>query len=216
MKTNKTILTVFALLIPIFLLANDSAYDKAMTGALTQLGSAQTIADIQNTANSFARISNVAPNDWLAPYYESQCYVLISFREKETTKKDAYLDKAQSLLTPLLSSQSTNSEVFALQSLLYTARLTIDPMTRGQEYMALSGGAYQKALALNPTNPRALYLQLSNEVGMAQFFGEDVSNYCDRIQDLYSHWDEFNQAEKFHPSWGLNQLEGLMQNCPSN
>jgi hypothetical protein len=50
---------------------------------------------------------------------------------------------------------------------------------------------------------------------MAQFFGEEVSNYCDRIQDLYSHWDEFNQVEKFYPNWGLNQLKGLMQNCPS-
>ena len=216
MKTSKTLLTVFTLLFSISLLANDSAYTKAMGNALTQFGEAQTIADLQMTANSFARISNVTPEDWLSPYYESQCYVLISFREKETAKKDEYLDKAQKILNPLLNSQATNSEVFALQSLLYTARLTVDPMTRGQEYMALSSGAYQRSLALNPTNPRALYLQLSNEVGMAQFFGEDVSRYCDRIHELYSHWDEFNVGERFYPNWGINQLEDLMQNCPSN
>jgi hypothetical protein len=216
MKTNKTILTLVTLFISFSLMASESAYDKAMTSALTEFGSARTIADLQKTANSFARISRVAPEDWLAPYYESQCYILISFQEKEPSKRDEFLDKAQKLLDPLLSSQAANSEVFALQSMLYTARLTVDPMTRGQEYMALSAGAYNQSLALNPTNPRALYLQLSNEVGMAQFFGEDVSNYCERIRALYSNWKEFNQVEKFHPNWGLNQVEGLMQNCPAD
>lgn len=216
MKTNKTILTVFALLFSISLMANDSAYDEAMAKSLSEFEKASTIADLQNTANSFARISKLAPDDWLSPYYESQCYVLISFREKEKAKKDEYLDKAQKILNPLLNSQATNSEVFALQSLLYTARLTVDPMTRGQEYMALSGGAYQRSLALNPTNPRALYLQLSNEVGMAQFFGEDVGSYCERIQVLYANWEEYNAVDKFHPDWGIDQLEGLLQNCPSN
>lgn len=216
MKTNKTILTLVTLLISISLLAGESAYDKAMTSALSEFGSARTITDLQNTANSFARIAHVAPEDWLAPYYESQCFILISFQENEASKKDEYLDKAQKLLDPLLSSQATNSEVFALQSLLYTARLTVDPMTRGQEYMALSAGAYKQSLALNPTNPRALYLQLSNEVGMAQFFGEDVNNYCERILALYSNWNDYNQVEKFYPNWGLNQLEGLKKNCDSD
>lgn len=215
MKTMKTVTTAILLLMTSLLYANDDAYDKAMTNALTQLREASSIEELQSTANSFARIWKGVEGDWLAPYYQTQCLVLMSFREKEASKKDAYLNEAEVILEKLIISEGDNSEIYALQSLLYTARLTVDPMNRGQEYMGLSGGAYRKALALNPTNPRALYLQLSNEVGMANFFNDDTSVYCDRIIDLYRHWNEYNQVEKFNPSWGLNQLEGLMQNCPS-
>lgn len=209
----KTITTTMMLFLSSILFANDSAYDKAMSSALQQLDTASTIADLQNTANSFSRIAQVASGDWLAPYYQSQCMILMSFREKDKDRKDEYLNEGEAILSVLLQSQANNAEVYALQSLLYTARLTVDPMNRGQEYMALSGGAFHKALALDPTNPRALYLQLSNEVGMANFFGEDTSKYCDRIESLYSHWDEYNKVEKFHPSWGLGQVKGLMKNC---
>lgn len=209
----KTITTTMILLLSSMLFANDNAYDKAMSSALQQFDTASTIADLQNTANSFSRIANVAKDDWLASYYQSQCLILMSFREKDLARKDEYLNEGEAILNVLLETQANNDEVYALQSLLYTARLSVDPMNRGQEYMALSGGAYQKALALNPKNPRALYLQLSNEVGMANFFGEDTSKYCDRIESLYSNWEEYNKVEKFHPSWGLGQVEGLMKNC---
>jgi hypothetical protein len=215
MKTMKTITTMIAILFSTLLQAKDSAYDNAMTAALQQFSNAKSISDLQNTANSFARIANVAGDDWLSPYYQTQCLVLMSFMETDKAKKDEFLNEAEVILDNLILTQPNNSEVYAMQSMLYTARLTVDPMSRGQEYMALSGQAYGKALALNPTNPRALYLQLSNEVGMSSFFGEDVSVYCERIQNLYANWDEYNQVEKFHPDWGKRQLEGLMKNCSS-
>lgn len=211
----KTITLLLALLIGTLTFAGDPAYDAAMEKSLVQLQEAKSIADLQSTANSFNRISNIVSSDWLSKYYQVQCYVLMSFREEDQNKKDVYLDKGEELLVVLLELENDNSEVFALQSFWYTARLSVDPATRGQEYMALSGAAYKKALALNPTNPRALYLQLSNEVGMANFFGEDISNYCDRIISLLHNWDAYNKTEKFYPVWGKGQVEGMAKRCES-
>ena len=212
----KTITITIALLISTFCLASDPAYDKAMTKSLEQLGNAKTLEDFQNTANSFKRISNVATSDWLSEYYQVFCYVRMSFMEADKSKKDAFLDEGEQLLNVLLEQESINSEIYALQSFWFTARLSVDPATRGQEYMALSGAAFKKALALNPTNPRALYLQLSNEVGMANFFGKDASSYCDRILSLLTNWDQYNEVEKFHPSWGKGQVEGMTKRCETS
>ena len=209
----KTITLTLALFISALCLATDPAYDKAMTQSLEQLGNAKSIEDFQKTANSFNRISNVATKDWLAKYYQVFCYVRMSFIEADKAKKDVYLDETDQLLGTLLEEESTNSEVYAMQSFWYTAKLSVDPATRGQEYMALSGAAYKKALALNPTNPRALYLQLSNEVGMANFFGKDASSYCDRIMVLFNNWDQYNEGQKFYPRWGKGQVEGMTSRC---
>lgn len=211
----KTITITIALLSSTFCLASDPAYDKAMSQSLEQLGEAKSLDDFQNTANSFSRISNVATSDWLSKYYQVHCYVLMSFMEANKSKKDEYLDKGDLILAELLELQKGNSEVFAMQSFWFTARLSVDPATRGQEYMGLSAAAYKKALALNPTNPRALYLQLSNEVGMASFFGKDVSSYCDRILSLLTNWDKYNEVEKLYPSWGKGQVEGMAIRCES-
>lgn len=209
----KTITFTLALLISIGSFANTSAFNKAMETALGQFKEAKTQDDLQNTANTFKRISNTAPQEWLPEYYQAQCYIYISFREKEASKRDAYLDIAEKSIQHILELEPENSEAYALQGFMYTARLVVDPMTRGREYSILSMGAIKKALALNPTNPRALYLELSNEVGSAKFFGSDTTIYCERINNLIENWDTYNQSPALHPTWGKGQIQGMAGNC---
>lgn len=157
----------------------------------------------------------MANEEWLPKYYHAQCYILMSFmdRKADAATKDAYIDQAETSINSMIEIQPENSEVYALQSFMNTARLVIDPMTRGQEFSIKSATSVKKSLSFNPTNPRALYLQLSNEVGAAQFFGKDVSIYCDRINALLENWDEFNKSEPMHPQWGKNQVIGMAANC---
>jgi hypothetical protein len=184
-----------------------------MAAALGQFSTARNISEYQETANSFNRISNLASTQWLPNYYQAQCYILMSFMEKDATQKDAYLDRAEKAITTVLAIQPENSEAFALQAFMFTGRLVIDPMTRGREYSIRSNQSLKKSLAINPTNPRALYLQLTNEIGTAGFFGTDTSIYCERITTLNENWDKFNKTEAMNPSWGKNQALGLKSNC---
>lgn len=218
MKTKtsnfKTVLLVMTLSIvtSISAFANEN-YNQAMAAALNQFGTSENIADFQETANSFNRISNLTTKEWLPNYYQAQCYILMSFMEKENAQKDAYLDLAENALNAIIKIEPENSEVLALQAFMYTGRIVIDPMTRGREYSILSNQSLQKALIINPNNPRALYLQLTNEIGMAQFFGTDTSIFCERITSLNNKWDELNQTEGMNPSWGKGQAQGLNRNC---
>ena len=211
----KTITTTIAILLSLVSFAN-SGYSEAMEAALNQYNTAQTVSDFQNTANTFSRISNMAKEEWLPEYYEAQCYILMSFIDKEAdaAKKDEYLDVAEKRINSMLEKSPQNDEVLALQGFMYTGRLVVDPMTRGKEYSIKSMTSIKTALAFNPHNPRALYLELSNEVGSSAFFKEDTSKYCDRINNLLQNWDEYNQSQPMYPVWGKAQVEGLQkQNC---
>jgi hypothetical protein len=194
-------------------MANNTAFNEAMKSALNQFKSSKSLTDFQNTANTFNRISSAANTEWLPSYYQAQCYIYMSFMDKDVINKDAYLDIAETSINRILELAPNNSEAYALQSFMYTGRLVVDPMTRGKEYTMLSMTSIKKSLAINPTNPRALYLELSNEIGMAGFFGSDTSVYCERIYALLENWDSFNKVTEMYPTWGKNQVEGLTSNC---
>ena len=213
----KTITFTLALFISLISFAGNNGYNEAMETALNQYKASKSVADFQNTANTFQRISGMAKEEWLPEYYHAQCYILMSFMDAkaDAATKDGYIDQAEKSINSMLEKQPQNSEVYALQSFMYTARLVVDPMTRGQEFSIKSATSVKKSLAFNPKNPRALYLQLSNEVGTAQFFGKDVSVYCDRINALLENWDEYNKSEPMHPVWGKNQVIGMAANCTS-
>lgn len=211
----KAITTTIALFITLFTFAGNNGYTEAMESALKQFETSKSVAEFQNSANTFSRISNMAKEEWLPNYYEAHCYIIMSFMDRtaEAAQKDEYLDIAESRINSVLEKQPQNDEMLALQSFMYTARLVIDPMTRGREYSIKSMTSVKTALAINPKNPRALYLELSNEVGTANFFKEDTSKYCDRINQLLANWDEFNQSEPMFPAWGKNQVQGLAKGC---
>jgi hypothetical protein len=209
----KTITLLFTILISLSGTSGTPAFNQAMQNALTQFGNSKNVADFQNTANSFQRISNTVKEEWLPEYYQAQCYILMSFMDQDPIQKDAFIDLAETAIKNMMNKTPENSEVYALQAFMYTARLVVDPVNRGREYSILSMGSLKKSLAINPQNPRALYLQLSNEIGTADFFGNDVSVYCDRINNLVQNWDDYNVVEPLFPSWGKKQASELTQKC---
>lgn len=213
MKTISTLLMATVISLTAFA-TNSDAYKKAMGKALAEMQKSSSIEELTNTANQFQRIAKAADQEWLPLYYHAQCYVLMGFNtDKEVDERDGYLDLAQNSIDDALKLAPNQSELFALQSMLHTARLVIDPMSRGQKMMAASGKAIGQSLAINPKNPRAQYLLLSNEVGQAQFFGKDPLEYCERIHALQANWDDLNVSPEFYPKWGKEEIVSMANNC---
>ena len=212
MKTVK-LLSVIMLALSFGAFAKND-YQSAMSNAIEKMAEARDVISLVESANQFEMISKVETKEWLPLYYHALSYVRISFMSKESADaRDAYLDKAQGSIDKMLEINDKESEIFALQSMLHTARLVIDPMNRGQSMMVKSGVAISKALELDPNNPRASYLLLSNEVGQAQFFGKDIAEYCYRINHLNNNWEELEEGKEFYPTWGKGQTQELANQC---
>jgi hypothetical protein len=212
MKTSMLILAGLISVTVAF--AGGRNYQQIMGKTLGEFAQAQTVEDFRNAGSKFMMIANAEPEEWLPLYYHAHCYIMMSFVERANPeKRDDYLDEAAISVEKLVRLAPEESEVFVMQGLLYSARLMIDPMNRGQQYSALSAQSIGRALGIEPENPRARYMQIANEMGTAQFFGSDISSSCAKAQKLFEDWDNYQARSAIHPRWGKEQVADALQQC---
>ena len=203
---KKIIISIAILLTALTGMSQSKEFAGAMGEALGQYANCKSVDDFQALGNRFGLIANAEKTEWLPLYYQAHCYIIMSFMEPtDAVKKDSYLDVAEKSITKMIELVPKESEVYALQSMLYSARLVVNPMERGQKYGALSGQAVSMALGLDANNPRAKFIKLRNDMGSAQFFGKDPKEFCPQASELLANWDNFKVKSPLYPSWGKNQ-----------
>lgn len=210
---KKIILILAVVLVSSVANAQKAEYYKAMGETLGQFANCKSVADFQELGNKFQMIANAEKTEWLPLYYQTQCYILMSFVEQDAAKKDSYLDVAEKSLNKLIEMAPGEAEVYVLQSFYFTGRLLVNPMERGQEYSQLSGQATGKALALDPTNPRAKMLKIQMDMGSAPYMGLDAKSFCPQAKELLASWDNYKPKSQLYPNWGKDQVEGIVKGC---
>jgi len=205
-------LTIILGLVSMFNLgfANE-AYHKAMTESITQLFQSANITDYVDVANQFERISTIEKTEWLPLYYASYAYIMISFQEADNAKKDIYLDQAQKLLDQAFAIAPDESELHMLQGFLYPSRINIDPMGRGMIYMEKMNASLNKALELNPNNPRVYYLRATMTYHMPEAFGGGAANALPFYKIAEEKYHMFKPQTDLSPDWGKESNEAELQ-----
>lgn len=211
---KKHILTLTFVLFALLTMAQKPEYVKAMEETLGQFSTVQNAAELQALGNKFQVIANAEKGEWLPLYYHAHCYILMSFMEQsDATKKESYLDVAEGSLKKLLEMAPNEAEVFALQAFYLTGRLLVNPMERGQEYSGLVQQALGKAVAIDPSNPRAQMLKIQMDMGSAPYMGLDAKSFCPQAKDLLAKWDDYKPKSSLHPSWGKDQVQQIVNGC---
>lgn len=210
---KKIILSFAVVLISLVSMAQKPEYFQTMGETLGEYANCKGVADFQALGNKFEMIANVEKSEWLPLYYHAHCYILMSFVEQDATKKDGYLDVAEKSVNKLIEMAPAEAEVFVLQAFFYTGRLVVNPTERGQQYGQLAGQAIGKALALDPTNPRAKMMEIQMNMGTARFFGTDPDSFCPQAKDLLAKWDNFKPKSPLHPNWGKDQVQEIVKGC---
>ena len=165
-------------------------------------------------ANMFERISVAEPNKWLPPYYVATINVVNSFGEKDKDKLSAQLKKAQDFINDATSISKENYEIMLLQAQLYTAWIVFDGMQYGMKYSPKATELYNKALALEPENPRMILANAEWNIGSAKYFGGSIDSYCADIQRAIDLFVEFKPKGKFYPSFGEERAKQVLaENC---
>ena len=146
-------------------------------------------------------------------YYSAFGYVMMANREKENAKKDSYLDLAMASIDKAKKINENESEIIAMEGFIHMMRVTIDHASRGQKYSSLSIQAFEKSLALNPENPRALMLLAQLQFGTSKFFGAPSTQACSTLTKSLEKFETFKSENPIAPHWGKQMAEGLKQNC---
>lgn len=75
----KTLLTLIFSLVVLTAAAQGKNYEAAMTAALEKMNSSETVANFQEAANTFERISMTETSEWLPLYYAAYSIIVISY-----------------------------------------------------------------------------------------------------------------------------------------
>ena len=211
---KKIILSIAVVLVSLVSMAQKPEYFQTMGETLSQFSTCKSVEDFQALGNKFQMIAENEKDQWLPLYYHAHCYILMSFLEPtDAAKKDSYLDVAEKSIAKLIEMAPGEAEVYVLQAFYLTGRLVVNPMERGQEFSGLVGQATGKALALEPTNPRAQMMKLQMAIGSAPYTGQDPKSFCPQAKELLANWDNFKPKSRIHPNWGKDQIQGIVNGC---
>jgi len=191
------------------LLAAQTQFEQGMGKAFALWGEGK------NTEASamFERIAAAEKNSYLPNYYLALINTTAAFTEKDKTKLDLMLTKAQDALDVEMIKDQNNAELYAMQALIYTAYVVADPMTNGQKYSAKVMEAYAKGKAIDPNNPRIVFGEADYQLGGAKWTGVDTKPLCAQIDKAVELFATFKPETSFSPKWGLERALESQKNC---
>jgi len=206
---------LFAIILTVVVstLTAQDKYTETMSKKIEAAYKAKTVAEHQEAANAFERIAAAEKTKWEPYYYAAYSYIMMANTETENGKKDAYLDLAAKDIDQAKAIKANDSEITALEGFIHMIRVTVDPMTRGQEYSGKAFRSFSTAVALNPENPRALALLAQMQFGTAQFFGNSTSEACGTAEKALQKFESYKADNVLAPQWGKTLAQGLKANC---
>lgn len=188
-------------------LASAQKFEEGMGRALTLWKEGK--AD-QATA-LLERIAAAEPKSWLPNYYIALINTTQAF--SNPSKMDALLEKAQASIDAEMAKDPANAELHVVQAMAYTARIASDPMSYGMAYSPRVMESYAKALAIDPSNPRAVFGKAEFDLHSAPYTGADTKPICAQIDRAIELFATFKPASALHPSWGLDRAVETRKNC---
>ena len=190
------------------LVTSQTNYEKGMQKAF-ELWSTNPI----EASNLFERIATAETDNWLPPYYAAQVLIVDSFNEKDKEKLEAKLNKAQDLVDDASAISKQNSEILVLQAMLHTAYVAYDGANYGMKLSPKITALYAQAKQIDPKNPRVIFGKAEWDMGSAQFFGQDTAPFCKDIESALELFANFKPETQFHPNWGKDRAEQVLNNC---
>ncbi len=202
----KKIILTLAFLIPLVGISQ-SKYETGMRKAL-DLWKANKQWE---AANLFERIGQAESDEWLPAFYVAQINTVYSFGETDEAKLTAQLNKARDFLNDAKAISKDNPDILVLEAQWYTAWIAFDGQQYGMQYSPKVVELYQKALAIAPDNPMVILGKAEWDIGSAQFFGTSVEPYCKDIQRAAELFTTFKPESEFHPSFGAERAQQLIE-----
>ncbi|MEQ1745035.1 MAG: hypothetical protein ABMA02_06405 [Saprospiraceae bacterium] len=193
------VLAFFAFLLP----AQNDRYVSAMNAAVAQLDTARSATDFQAAANTFARIAAAEPGQWLPEYYAAFSNLMVAFPlfSKDAAQALRTLDGAQASLDRAQALAPKESELAVLQAYVLIGRVMENPMAKGAELSPKVFAELEKAVALDPANPRAPFLKGTYVLNMPEFYGGGAANAKPLFEQAVALFEQ-EKGRGLLPHWG--------------
>ena len=192
--------------------AQSPQYQDAMSKQVTLLDQASSYnpQSLQEISNTFERIAATEQSQWLPYYYAAFTQVITALMQEDKSKIDPIADRAEANINKADSLHPNNDEIACIKSLVASARIIVDPASRGQLYGPESGMMIQKAKQINPENPRVYLLEGQALYYTPEQFGGDKVKAKETLQLALQKFAAFKPASSIDPHWGEAQTKDLL------
>lgn len=196
------------------LMAQSEKYQTAMKKNIAELETAMQKGGFTDLGNTFTRIAEAEKTQWLPYYYAAYCTVMNAFIEPDKSKTDGIADKAEELIKKAEElAGGENSETAVIKSMIASAHMMVDPQARWMQYGQISTQHLTKAKALDPTNPRPVYLDGQAKFHTPEQFGGGKAPAKALFEKAIEMYGKFKPASDLHPSWGESATKYFLAQC---
>ncbi len=173
---------------------------------------AQSAKDYQAVLLKLEPIAKTYTNEWLPLYYMSLTTSRMSMLKMDNA--DDLADRSIELIEKAKKIQ-VNDEILCVESLAYTAKMSVSPYTRWLRYERKIKAPLITAKKINKENPRVYALEASLQYHMPVMFGGGCAkSYA--IALIAS--EKLNAQAKLNthfymPHWGINVIQEIIDKC---
>ncbi|MEC5147292.1 hypothetical protein [Chitinophaga sp. 212800010-3] len=194
-------------------MAQSAQYQEAMTKQTSDLDSSGTFTpeNLQQKGNTFERIADAEKTQWLPYYYAAYMEVMQAFTLKDKSQLDPLADRAEANLDKAEALSPKNSEIACIRSLVATARLTVDPQSRGMKYGPEAAKQLEIAKEYNPENPRIYMLQGQSLLFTPEQWGGSKSKAKTTLETALAKFAAFKPESNIAPHWGEFYTKKLLE-----
>lgn len=186
------------------------SYETGMSNGINLLFSAQTDEQLMLAVEKFDHLSQGNSEEWLPLYYEGLAYATLAFRTTDNEKRKENIDKAQAAIDLAFKISPDESELFALQGMVYEAFITLNLYENGMTHLSKATKVLNKAAELDPDNPRAVYLQGLLSLYTPESCGggkEPAYPILVKARELFK---VFTPKTVFSPVWGADECNRIL------
>jgi len=168
----------------------------------------------QIAGNRLGLIANKWAEQWAAQYYACYSTIILSFFEKDESKKDAYLDESDKYIAKVKELKpGENDETYIMAALIANARIAVKPGSRWKQYGDIFNADIEKAKSIQPNNPRIYYLQGNSISHTPKMFGGGAKNALPYFEKADSLFQTEKSDDIFKPFWGKKQNAEMLKTC---
>jgi tetratricopeptide (TPR) repeat protein len=186
--------------------------DLKIDKVVKKLDKVEQYTEYKSLADQFSRLREKNPDNWLTSYYHAFCLLQYALRTPQIEEVDQYCDRALESLDAIDPGQANTAEVLCLRAMEQSVRIRVDVMLRGLEYSMNSETFLEKALQLDPDNPRAFLLRGQNTFNRPEMFGggKNAAKPFFEKSVAYFQQEKKNLPE---PSWGQQSAVSMLSAC---
>jgi hypothetical protein len=214
---KKAIFMMMAVCMTITATWAQDAQQQQLQGAIARLDKARDVKDYKQLATDFAGIAAQQKTNWLSWYYAAYCNAKVGWLyQNDGDKIEPFANLAGEQINTALALLDTAkqkkelSEAYCVFSMVERAKVFINPMTYGRKHGPAAAKYIQQALAANPNNARASYLEGWEKYSTPKMWGGDKKK-AKVLLEQASQQLTAQGAAGSNPHWGRQEVDELLK-----